>query len=223
MADVSEADLDECTGVLMTVPLPIARRLETFLLANGVACKIRRNDAVTPEQLAEDAVRSATPQAAKMLDSPLVGRLLRTRIKHAAKAEIEVTGSELLPAYDVLVRPETLPAKVAPEETPSTRDEPKQSTDPWARPGEVSTAAAPANVGAGMSAITALPWDAAWSLAGRLQDADIPATVLPVADGPGASGSIGEAMFQVVVQSADAARAQELASGAVQGSPPSEQ
>jgi hypothetical protein len=220
MAEVSEEHLEACTAVLMTVPLPIARRLETFLVANEIACKIRRNETLTPEQLAEEAVRSATPQAAKMLDSPLVGRLLRTRIKRGATIEVASAGTA--PAYDVLVRPETLPAAWSTvEETPSPSPGPaEQPADPWARPGQAPPTTAPAS-SPGMTAITALPWDAAWALAGRLQAADIPATVLPAADAGG--GSIGEAMFQVVVQAGDADRATELASGAPASGPPPEQ
>jgi hypothetical protein len=74
-----------------------------------------------------------------------------------------------------------------------------------------------------MAAITTLQWDAAWGLANRLQEADIPATVMPAGDAPRGSGSIGEAMFQVVVQAIDADRAMELAAGLPQPGPPTDQ
>jgi hypothetical protein len=228
--------LEECTAALMTVPLEVARRLETFLRANGVACRIRKNETITPEQLAEEAMRSAAPHAAKVLDSPVVGRLLRTRVKHAMKTDIELSGAGLVPAYDVLVRPQDLPSELAgagraaaepggPEPGRAEPGRAEQPADPWARPGEVPTAATLASpaggLGSGMAAVTALPWDAAWDLANRLQAAEMPATVLPAGDAPRGSGSIGEAMFHVVVQAGNVDRAKELA-GLPPAGPPTE-
>ncbi len=205
--------LDECTAVLMTVPLEVARRLESFLLANDVPCKIRKNESMTPEKLAEEAVRSATPEAAKMLDSPLVGRLLRTRAKHAVKAGIELSGAGLAPAYDVLVRPQDLPTELARAIEQADSGVAGQAADPWARPGEEPAPTTVGDVAGGTAAVTALPWDAAWELAARLQEANMPATVLPAGDAPRGSGTIGEDMFQVVVQASDLERATALAGG----------
>jgi len=41
-----------CTAVLMTVPLEIARRLQTFLRANDVACRLRKSDVTAEEERA---------------------------------------------------------------------------------------------------------------------------------------------------------------------------
>ena len=71
--------LDACTAVLMTVPYGVASRLEAFLLTNGVACRTRTST-LTPEQLAQEALRQASPAAASLLDSP-VGRLFMGKLQ----------------------------------------------------------------------------------------------------------------------------------------------
>lgn len=188
----SREALEACTAVLMTVPREVASRLEAFLVANGVACRIRTS-AITKEQLAQEALRQASPSAASLLDSP-VGRLFKGKLQRDLKAEIELHASGFAEQYDVLVRPEDLPPGLAPSAaTPTATDTGPTvaEADPWARPGEAGGAAqgdagppaapVPAVVAAGGTApvpLIQLPWDQAWALIGRLADAGIAAAVM---------------------------------------------
>jgi hypothetical protein len=199
--------LEACTAVLMTVPREVASRLETFLLANGVACRTR-GSTLTPEQLAEEALRQASPTAASLLDSP-VGRLFKGKLQRDLRAEIELHASGFEHPYDVLVRPEDLPAGLVPaapatdevagpeppaEREPAAAPATGGGSDPWARPGEAAPASAedpvaqgatpevPAVVAASGAAapvvLCQLPWDQAWALVARLADAGIAAAVM---------------------------------------------
>ena len=216
--------LDECTAVLMTVPSEVARRLETFLLANDVACNIRRNETMTPE-LVEEALVSAVPWTAFRFYAPLVGRMHRKQVARAMKVAIELSGAGLVPDHDVLVRLEDLPIELAAAGVaPTHPGDAEQPANPSAGPGQGTRAATPAppagDLAPGTAAVAALLWDAAWDLANRLRAAGMPATVLPAAGEPRGSGSIGEAMFHVVVQAGDWDRAKDLAAGLPLAGPP---
>jgi hypothetical protein len=189
-----EPRLEQCTAVLMTVPFAVARRLESFLGANGVACRIRRTT-LTAEQLAEEALRSASPDAARLLDSG-IGRLFAGRLRRELKAEIQIHASGLTEQCDVLVRPSDLPADaaVAPVAGGASGGEADSGRDPWARPGEPTAVATtgsgteadpgrvadagPAAAGSGAVELCQLPWNQAWALVERLGAAGIAAAVL---------------------------------------------
>jgi hypothetical protein len=172
-------DLDACTAVLLSVPQQVAERIESFLTANGVACRIRQNTEMTPERLVEEYLRES-PGASRVLDMPLLGPFLRGRLGEDLKAEIEVVGSDIPPVWDVLVRPEDLPGSAdrGGQRTPELnvpvpgRVSALEPSD--AEPGGSEAAAA---VGSPM-VLCELPWDQAWALTQRLNEAGIPAAVL---------------------------------------------
>lgn len=224
--------LEACTAVLMTVPHEVAVRLASFLVANGVACRIRTST-LTPEQLAQEALRHASPTVASMLDSP-VGRVLKGKLQRDLKAEIELHASGFAEQDDVLVRPEDLPADLrsaapatdaaeAPEA--DATEEGGGGSDPWARPGAAPTAAAgegpgdgsgappvPAIVAAGGAApaqLCQLPWDQAWALVGRLSEAGIAAAVME-AESSARDVPMAERMVPVAVQPENLERARSF-------------
>ena len=167
-------DLDACTAVLLSVPQEVAERMRSFLVANGIPCRIRRNTEMTPERLAAEYLEQA-PGAAQVLNMPVLGPLLRGRLSKDLKAEIEVVGSDLPPVWDVLVRPEDLPDPVS--EPTAQPDAPRlnvPSPDAVARPDTALEGASPdAPV-----VIAELPWDEAFALAERLTAEGIPAAVM---------------------------------------------
>ena len=167
-------DLEACTAVLLSVPQQVAERIRSFLVANGISCRTRRNTEMTPERLAAEYLEQA-PGAAQVLDMPLLGPLLRGRLSKDLKAEIEVVASDLPPVWDVLVRPDDLPpgwSEPAPGLDPRRLNVP--SPDTVARPDAAPEGASP---GAPM-VLTELPWDEAFALAERLNAAGIPAAVM---------------------------------------------
>ena len=198
--------LAACTAVLFTVPREVASRLEGFLRANGVACRIRQNE-MTPDQVAEQVLRQAQPGAARVLDTPFVGRMMRSRLRKDLKAEITVTGSSMPAMFDVLVRPEDLP-------TAATAG---QGADPWGREpdatepasavlGDVPPTDAPDTV------LCERPWDRAWEVVALLGEQGIQAAILPNEESTTAP-SIDSGMFRVGVRAHDLERAQGLIEG----------
>lgn len=197
----------DCTAVLLTVPREVASRLEGFLRANGVACRIRQNER-TPEQVAEEMLRRSQPGAARVLDTPFVGRMMRARMRKGLNAE---TGSTMPAMYDVLVRPEDLP----------TAASAGRGVDPWAHePDEAETASAPSTA---MQSATApsdapdtvlceRPWDRAWEIVATLGEQGIQASILPNEEGTTAP-SIDRGMFRVGVRAQHLERAQSLIEG----------
>lgn len=167
-------DLDACTAVLLSVPQQVAERIRSFLVANGVPCRIRRNTEMTPERLAAEYLAQA-PGAARVLDLPLLGPLVRGRLSKDLKAEIEVVGSDLPPVWDVLVRPEDLPDPGS--EVSAAAGTPRlnvTSPDPGSGPDVPPEGASPdAPV-----VLTELPWDEAFALAEQLTGEGIPAAVM---------------------------------------------
>jgi len=196
--------LAACTVVLFTVPREVASRLEGFLRANGIACRIRQNE-MTPDQVAEEVLRQAQPGAARVLDTPFVGRMMRSRLRKDLKAEVTVTGASSMPAmFDVLVRPEDLP-------TATTAG---QAADPWAREGDAPPSAA-AVVGAVPptdapdTVLCERPWDRAWEVVALLGEQGIQAAIMPNEESTTAP-SIDSGMFRVGVRAQDLERAQGL-------------
>jgi hypothetical protein len=195
--------LAACTAVLFTVPREVASRLEGFLRANDIACRIRQNE-MTPDQVAEQVLRQAQPGAARVLDTPFVGRMVRSRLRKDLKAEITVTGSSMPAMFDVLVRPEDLP-------TAATAG---HGADPWAREpdgaepasavlGDVPPTDAPDTV------LCERPWDRAWEIVSLLGEQGIQAAILPNEESTTAP-SIDSGMFRVGVRAHDLERAQGL-------------
>jgi hypothetical protein len=199
-------DLEACTAVLLSVPQQVAERIRSFLVANGIPCRIRRNTEMTPERLAAEYLEQA-PGAAQVLDVPLLGPLLRGRLSKDLKAEIEVVASDLPPVWDVLVRPEDLPPGWSdPTAGPDARRLNVPSPDTVARP------EAAASEGASPDApvvLSELPWDEAFALAERLNAAGIPAAVM-AAETADRELQMGARIVPVGVRPVDVDRARAL-------------
>lgn len=166
-------DPTACTAVLLSVPKEVAERIRSFLTANDIACRIELNTEMTPERLADEYLRQS-PEPSRGIDMPLLGPLLRGRLADDLKAEIKVVSSEIPPVWDVLVRPEDLPA------TPDAARPPS-----GARPLNVPVPADPtASAPAPGSPVVLCerPWQEAWALSERLNAAGIPAAVLTPED-----------------------------------------
>jgi hypothetical protein len=167
-------DPTACTAVLLSVPKEVAERIESFLTANGIACRIRLNSEMTPERLAEEYLRQS-PEASRVMDMPLLGPLLRGRLADDLKAEIKVVSSEIPPVWDVLVRPEDLP------EAPGDA-RPAAGARPLNVPASVSAATAQPATGGSPVVLCERPWQEAWALIELLNAAGIPAAVLTPED-----------------------------------------
>jgi hypothetical protein len=206
-ADEPALDLDACTAVLLSVPQQVAERIRSFLVANGVPCRIRRNTEMTPERLAAEYLEQA-PGAAQVLDMPLLGPLLRGRLSKDLEAEIEVVSSDLPPVWDVLVRPEDLPDPGGdPLSTagPSPRLNVLPPDPVTGQPDATSEEGSPdAPV-----VLTELPWDEAFALADRLTAQGIPAAVM-AAEAHDRDRHMGARMVPVGVRPADLERARTL-------------
>lgn len=211
--DVSMTDEhDDCTATLVTLPLQTATRVAEFLRANDISCRLQQTHGMTPERMMEE-IRASNPEAARALGVPVVGGLLRTRLKHGLRVEMQKTGMDVS-LYDVLVRPSDLPAVsdvgkpevVVATTSISAGGVPPSAppVDPWARPGEsVAQTATPDDA----AVVCERQWDAAWLVVDRLTKAGVPASVLPVDGSEGAGASIDGALFRVVVQPGDLERA----------------
>jgi hypothetical protein len=88
--EASEEVLDDCTAVLVALPLDDARRLERFLRAKDVRCRIRPGAIPSVETSATEAVRGQL-------------RLRRPAPPAAPPPQL----------FDVLVRPDDLPPEPA--------------------------------------------------------------------------------------------------------------
>lgn len=175
------SDAAACTAVLLSVPQQVAERIESFLTANGIACRIRLNTEMTPERLAEEYLKQS-PGPAHLLQLPILGPVIRAQIGERLQG-IKIDASEMLPVWDVLVRPEDLPEPE--QKAESTPREPRLNVPPDTD----LEAPEPAPTHAGSPvAVTELPWHQAWAFAERLNAAGIPAAVMaaeePVRDEP---------------------------------------
>jgi hypothetical protein len=169
----AEDDLSRCTSVLLSVPREIASRIESFLRANDIPCRIRLNTEMTPERLAEEYLRSSGRDPSGLLDAPILGPLLRGRLGRDLKAEIKVVGSELPPMWDVLVRPEDQ------HDAGDHVAAGGETTPAMAEPETGATSVAGATpAGHGPVVLCELAWDDAWRLIERLSAAGIPAAVM---------------------------------------------
>lgn len=207
--------LAACTAVLVTVPYEIAKRLQTFLAANDVPCRVRKSD-VTAERLAREALDSMSEADLVVARGPL-GRFVKGRLTRDLAAEITVQAPALVATYDVLVRPEDLPAGASAE--PAGAED--EDEDPWARPGDRPAGPAPSGVdgatetpgiaggGGAPVPVTDLLWDAAWELVASLAAAGIPAAVLEP-DPSTANLPMARRRVPVAVRPADVERARDL-------------
>lgn len=192
----------ECTAVLLTVPREVASKLEGFLRANGIACRIRQNE-MTPDQVAEGMLRQSQPGAARVLDTPFVGRMMRARMRKDLKADITVTGSTMPAMYDVLVRPQDLP----------TAASAGGGSDPSAgEPGTPTAPIAATPTDAPNTVLCERPWDRAWEIVTLLGEQGIQAAILPNEESTTAP-SIDSGMFRVGVRAQDLEPAQSLIEG----------
>ena len=182
-----------CTAVLLSVPREVAERISSFLLANEIPCRIRLNEEMTPERLLEESLRASGPGASKLLDAPILGTLLRGRLADDLKAEIEVTGADIPPVWDVLVRPEDLPAEDR-IDTPAVTPAP-------VRAGGGSPPGATEPV-----VLCELPWEEAWQLTDRLTRDGIPAAVM-AGEGADRDQRLGARIVPVGVRPDDLERA----------------
>lgn len=199
---------DGCTAVLFTVPREIASRLEGFLRANGIACRIRQNE-MKPEQVAAEMLRQAQPGAARVLDAPFLGRMMKAKLRKDLTAEITVSGSSMPAMFDVMVRPEDLPSALTPA-AGAAAPPPGGPDDPWARDGDVEPAATePADGDAPTTVLCERPWDRAWEVVAQLAEQGIQAAILPNEESTTAP-SIDHGMFRVGVRAQDLERARGL-------------
>jgi hypothetical protein len=205
------ADADACTAVLLSVPQLVAERIASFLTANGIACRIRLNTEMTPERLAEEYLKQS-PEAAGVLEMPLLGPLLRGRLGKDLKAEIEVTGSGIPPVWDVLVRPEDLPEREGdPTSRPARLNVPV--TGLVEAPQPVFAGEEPPDAGSdpgGPVVLCELPWVEAWALTERLIAAGIPAAVM-AAEEPDRDRPMAARIVPVGVRPEDVERARSVA------------
>jgi hypothetical protein len=200
-------DLDACTAVLLSVPQQVAERIESFLTANGIACRIHHNTEMTPERLAEGYLRES-PEASRVLDLPLLGPLLRGRLGEDLKAEIKVVGSEISPVWDVLVRPEDLPGSAdrGGQRTPEL-NVPVPGRVPAVEPSDAQPDPSEAVAVGSPIVLCELPWDQAWALTQRLNEAGIPAAVMAPEE-PNRDRPMAARIVPVGVRPEDADRAQ---------------
>ena len=203
---VDPGDAEACTAVLLSVPQQVAERIGSFLTANGIACRVRLNTEMTPERLAEEYMNQS-PGASHLLQLPFVGEAIRGQIGERLQG-IKIDASEILPVWDVLVRPEDLPADAEPGRTPTPRLNAPVAAGVTAErsdgePGPSETAAA---VGAPM-VLCELPWDQAWALTQRLNEAGIPAAVMAPEE-PNRDQPMAARMVPVGVRNEDLDRAQ---------------
>lgn len=161
-----------CTAVLLSVPREVAERIQSFLRANQVPCRIRLNTDMTPERLLEETLGSSGAGGSGLLNTPVLGTLLRGRLAKDLKAEIEVVGADIPPVWDILVRPEDLPPEDLSEEPGGIPTTPDAGTAAPGPSGEDAGAMEPPIV------LCELPWDEAWRLTERLIASGIPAAVM---------------------------------------------
>jgi hypothetical protein len=209
----SEAiDPEACTAVLLSVPRPVAERIESFLRANGIACRTRPNTEMTPERLAEEYLEQS-PGASRLQQLPFVGEAVRTQIGERLQG-IEIDASEILPVWDVLVRPEDLPEVSADAQsadpvdaTPPRLNVPVEAASAE-DPGLGEQADAPAVPGSPV-VLCELPWSEAWNLTQRLIQAGIPAAVLAAED-PDRDRPMSQRIVPVGVREEDLERARMI-------------
>jgi hypothetical protein len=170
------AGADGCTAVLLSVPREIAERLASFLTANGVAARIRPSAEMTPERLAEEYLKQS-PAASRVGKLPLIGPLVR-RSTGEGLSGVEISASDVLPVWDVLVRPDDLPAGI---DTAAAPPAPPAAT-PAGKPKlnvPITTEGPPEMPAPGSPVVLCeLPWEQAWALSRRLVEAGIPAAVM---------------------------------------------
>jgi hypothetical protein len=206
-ADDPAPGVDACTAVLLSVPQQMAERIRSFLNANDIPCRIRRNTEMTPERLAAEYLEQA-PGAAQVLDIPLLGPLLRGRLSNDLKAEIEVVASDLPPVWDVLVRPGDLPDPGG-EPLTTAGASPKLNVPP---PDPVTEQSGASTEGGSPDApvvLTELPWAEAFALAEHLTAEGIPAAVM-AAEAHDRERHMGARIVPVGVRPADLERAKTL-------------
>lgn len=200
-------DLDACTAVLLSVPQQVADRIGSFLTANGIACRIRLNTEMTPERIAEEYLEQS-PGPSHLLQLPLVGEAIRGRIAERLQG-IKIDASEILPVWDVLVRPEDLPNAAEPGGPPTPGlNAPVAAGVTEEDPSEAEPGRSEAAVAAGSPAVLCeLPWDQAWALTRRLNEAGIPAAVMAPEE-PNRDQPMAARMVPVGVRNEDLDRAQ---------------
>jgi hypothetical protein len=200
-------DPDACTAVLLSVPQQVAERIGSFLTANGIACRVRLNTEMTPERLAEEYLKQS-PGASYLLQLPSVGEAIRGQIGERLEG-IKIDASEILPLWDVLVRPEDLPADAEPGPRPTPRLNVPVAAGVTAverSDAELGPSETAAAVGAPM-VLCELPWDQAWALTQRLNEAGIPAAVMAPEE-PNRDQPMAARMVPVGVRNEDLDRAQ---------------
>lgn len=206
--DSKAVDPETCTAVLLSVPRPVAERIESFLTANGIACRTRPNIEMTPERLAEEYLEQS-PGASRLLQLPFVGETVRAQIGERLQG-ITIDASEILPVWDVLVRPDDLSEAPADAQVSDPVDArpPKLNVPVDATSAEDPDPDAPAVPGSPV-VLCELPWSEAWNLTQRLIQAGIPAAVLAAED-PDRDRPMSQRIVPVGVRPEDADRAKAL-------------
>jgi hypothetical protein len=165
-AEDMRQDLPAGMAVLVSVPFEIAKRLESFLQAHGIACEVRKPG---PEPEGPSPKGSKKPEpGAEPYD---------TGMRHAARNLLKVKSTppplpdltlerDPRPVYDVLVREEDLARSAVAGEAVEGTTEMLEMIE---------------GVAGELVVVAHLPWQDAWALAGRLTEGGIPAVAVPEA------------------------------------------
>jgi hypothetical protein len=168
-AEAPEAEAPEAVGpplppgmaVLVSVPFEIAKRLESFLLAHGVVCELRKRE---PDQPAGPTTPGRKPSTPEPYDSGMrqaARNLLKVRSTPPKLPDLAME-KDPRPLYEVLVREEDL--ALAGTDTEGAVPEQLEMIE---------------GVAGEMVVLCRLPWHEAWALAGRLTEGGVPAVAVP--------------------------------------------
>ncbi|MGZ8566806.1 MAG: hypothetical protein ACXWXS_07120 [Actinomycetota bacterium] len=152
-------------AILVSVPFEIAKRIESFLRAHGIACEVQKVEVgpveapakVTKPKLSAEPYDSGMRHAAK--------NLLKIRSTPPNLPDL-IVDRDPRPLYDVLVLEGDLASTA--DDTASTGTETLEIVE---------------GVAGELVVLCHLPWQEAWALAARLTDEGIPAVAVPDAEG----------------------------------------
>ncbi len=151
-------------AILVSVPFEIAKRIESFLRAHGIASDVQKADGDPTEAPAKTVKPKLSPEPYDSGMRNAAKNLLRIRSTPPKLPDLAID-RDPRPSYHVLVLEEDL-ASVA-EDTPTGGTEALEMVE---------------GVAGELVVLCHLPWQEAWALAARLTDDGIPAVAVPDAD-----------------------------------------
>ena len=151
---------------------------------------------------------SVPQQVAERIGSFLTANGIACRIRLNTEG-ITIDASEVLPVWDVLVRPEDLPGSAdGPARKAPELNLPVLGRVSAVEPSEPEPERADAAAAVGSPTVLCeLPWDQAWALTRRLNEAGVPAAVMAPEE-PNHDRPMSERVVPVGVRPEDLARAQ---------------